>query len=251
MEPMSDDEGTQPPEGHQVLRLLWDPPGPPNRGPRPKLTLPVIVEAGVEVVRADGLDALSMRKVATRLGVGVMSLYTYVPGRSELIELMIDHVFAEVDRADPSATWRKQLSFIAEQQGALLRRHPWILATTVWRLPMGPNVLDAEEDLYRALRVAGLSAEQIHGVRNLIAWHLQGVARTSAQEDEITRQTGTTNEAYWESRSSFWTTYFDPERFPTMVWIWENGGFDGPEPADDFAFERLLDGIESLVDRSS
>ena len=247
---MSDEQWSGTPEGQAVLRLLWDPPGPPARGPRPKVTLSAIVEAGIAVVRSDGLEALSMRKVAAKVGVGVMSLYTYVPGRSELVELMIDHVFAEVERVDRSLGWRKQLSFIAEQQAALFQRHPWILATTVWRMPMGPNVLDAEEDLYRALRVAGLTPVQIQGVRNLIAWHLQGVARTSLQEEEITKQTGVTNEDYWESRNSFWNTYFEPERYPTMVWIYEHGGFDLPEPAGDYAFERLLDGIQTLVDQN-
>jgi Tetracyclin repressor-like, C-terminal domain len=110
-------------------------------------------------------------------------------------------------------------------------------------------VLDAEEEMYRALRASGLSPEQIYGVRNLIAWHIQGIARTAMQDQEITRRTGVTNEAYWESRNSFWVTYFEPERFPTMSWIHEHGGFDGPEPADAFAFERVLDGIQTLVDR--
>jgi AcrR family transcriptional regulator len=246
---MTDEQFQGTPEGQRVLRLLWDPPGPPGRGPRPRITLAEIVEAGIAIVAAEGLDALSMRKVATSLSVGVMSLYTYVPGRSELVELMIDHAYADVAKADPDAHWRRQLAFLAEQHRELFSRHPWILETTVWRLPMGPNVLDAEEEMYRALRASGLSPEQIYGVRNLIAWHIQGIARTAMQDQEITRRTGVTNEAYWESRNSFWVTYFEPERFPTMSWIHEHGGFDGPEPADDFAFERVLDGIQTLVDR--
>ena len=82
------------PEGRRVVELLWAPPQqPPVRGPRPRISLADIVAAGVAIADADGLAALSMRKVASRLGVGPMSLYTYVPGRSELVELMIDHVY--------------------------------------------------------------------------------------------------------------------------------------------------------------
>jgi AcrR family transcriptional regulator len=237
------------PEGRRVLKLLWDPPGPPSRGPRPRIALAGIVEAGIEVAAAEGLVALSMRKVATKLGVRVMSLYTYVPGRSELVELMIDHAYGELAKADPETRWRKQLAFLATQHSDLLRRHPWILETTVFRMPMGPNVLDAEEELYRVLKASGLSPAQIFGVRNLIAWHVHGVARTAVQDQEVTRRTGVSNEAYWESRNSFWSTYFEPDRFPTMTWIYEKGGFDGPESQDDFAFERVLDGIQMLADR--
>ena len=67
----------------------------PVRGPKPRISLPDVVAAGVAIADAGGLAALSMRKVAGRLGVGPMSLYTYVPGRSELVELMIDHVYGE------------------------------------------------------------------------------------------------------------------------------------------------------------
>lgn len=236
------------PEGRRVLRLLWDPPGPPARGPRPKLTLPAIVTAGIELAAAEGLDALSMRKVAQRLEAGVMSLYTYVPGRSELVELMIDHAYGELAKADPALPWRDQLLMLANQHVELFRRHPWILDTSLWRLPMGPNVLDAEEELYRALAASGLTPVQITGVKNLILWHVHGVAWTDIQDREEARRTGVSTEAYWESRNSFWYTYFEPARFPTMSWIHENGGFDDALVQNfDFTFHRVLDGIELLV----
>ncbi|HEY6666407.1 MAG TPA: helix-turn-helix domain-containing protein, partial [Propionibacteriaceae bacterium] len=84
------------PEGRRVVELLWAPTQqPPGRGPKPRLSLADVVAAGVAIADEEGLTALSMRKVASRLGVGAMSLYTYVPGRSELIELMIDRVYGE------------------------------------------------------------------------------------------------------------------------------------------------------------
>ena len=238
-------------EGERMLRLLWDPPGPPSRGPRPKITLDQIVTTGVRLADADGLDVLSMRKVAAELGVGVMSLYTYVPGRSELVELMIDHAYGELEKADPDTGWRIQVEALARQNWELFRRHPWILDTSLWRLPMGPNVLDAEEELYRAIAASGLPARQIAGVKNLIVWHVHGVARTDVQDREVARRTGVSTEAYWESRNSFWFTYFEPERFPTMSRIYEAGGYDDELFAQgfDFAFERILDGIQQLVDK--
>jgi AcrR family transcriptional regulator len=238
------------PEGQRMLRLLWDPPGPPARGPRPKLSREQVIAAAIEVAATDGLDALSMRKVATRLGVGVMSLYTYVPGKTELVELMIDHAYGDVAKADRDTGWREQVRYVAGQHLELFRRHPWILETSLWRLPMGPNVLDAEEEMYRALAAAGLSAAEVTGMKNLIVWHVHGLARGVLQEAEVSRRTGVSTEAYWESRNSFWFTYFEPERYPVMSWIYENGGFDDPLAQNfDFQIDRVLDSIQLLVDQ--
>ncbi len=241
------------PEGQRMLKLLWDPPGPPSRGPRPKIALDQIVETGIRLAGTDGLDKVSMRRVSTELGVGVMSLYTYVPGKAELVELMIDRAYGELKKADPDTPWRSQVEFLARQTLELFHRHPWILETSLWRLPMSPNVLDAEEEMYRAIRTAGLQANQILGAKNLISWHVHGVARTSLQDTELTRRTGVSTEAYWESRNSFWNTYFEPERYPIMSWIYEQGGFDDEDlfVGFDFAIERILDGIQQLADRAS
>ena len=78
------------------LELLWGLGERPSRGPKPGLTLDRIVTAAVAVADAEGLGALSMRRVATDLGVGTMSLYRYVPGKAELLDLMLDKV-AEFD----------------------------------------------------------------------------------------------------------------------------------------------------------
>ena len=90
-------EGT--PEGRRIVDLLWGEQPAPTRGPRPKITLEEILAAAGELADADGWEALSMRGLARRLGVGAMSLYTDVPGRSELFELMIDRVAAFLERA--------------------------------------------------------------------------------------------------------------------------------------------------------
>src|SRR6185437_10217304 len=81
------------PEGQAMVDLLWNPPPPPSRGPKQRLTLDRVVAAGIAVAGRFGATELSMRKVAQELGVGVMSLYTYVPGRDELFELMIDRAW--------------------------------------------------------------------------------------------------------------------------------------------------------------
>ena len=252
---MSED-GTEPeygtPEGNRVIDLLWGDPTPGTRGPKPKISLRQIVDAGIDLAARDGLDALSMRKVGAQLGVSAMSLYTHVPGKSELIELMIDRVYAEIVAPDPDDPWRRQVEFFARQSHALYRRHPWLLETNRFRLPMGPHILDATEGLYRAITASGLPAAETVGVSNLISSYVYGLARNQIGDIEEQRRTGVSTEAYWESRSSFWGTYFDAGRFPTHYKLYTEGGFDAAWVHDlDFSLDRMLDGIEALVDRAT
>src|SRR6478736_3775548 len=167
------------PEGRRIISLLWDPPTAPHgRGPKPKLTHRQIVDAGVAIADAEGLEQLSMRKVATALDVGTMSLYTYVPGRGELIELMCDAVYAEHGRPDPGLTWRERIGFYLRESWALFRRHPWLLDYNQVRAPLGPHVLDVEESLYAALAAAGFTGVDNVAVSNFIHWQLLGAGRS-------------------------------------------------------------------------
>jgi AcrR family transcriptional regulator len=237
------------PEGRRVVELLWAPPQqPPVRGPKPRISLPDVVAAGVAIADAEGLAALSMRKVAGRLGVGPMSLYTYIPGRSELVELMIDHVYGEHVLPDPELPWQQRVEGWARETWRIYAAHPWLLDYNMARLPIGPHVLDVSEALYAALFAAGFVAAENVAMSNLIQWQLLGAARSMISDADEARHTGVSAEAYWDSRASFWDSYFDWSRYPTMAAIWEAGGFDDPAGWDfERMLSRLLTGIEQLA----
>jgi AcrR family transcriptional regulator len=237
------------PEGRRIIQLLWDPDvTAPVRGPKPRTSLAEIVAAGVSIADAEGLGSLSMRKVAQHLGIGAMSVYTYVPGRSELIELMINKVYAEHSLPDPAQPWRARIEHWSREVWRIYELHPWLLDYNVARLPIGPHVLDVEEALYAALLAAGFTGAQNVAASNLIQWQLLGAARATISDADEARRTGISTEAYWESRVSFWATYFDPARFPAMAAVHWAGGFDDPAGWDfDQLLKRLLDGIERLV----
>src|SRR5690625_1660528 len=133
------------PEAARRLALLWEEPEPAARGRKPRFVLAEVVTAGLRVVEREGLAGLSMRQVAKELGVGTMSLYTYVPGRAELIDLMIDRAYGELDLPQSPGPWRAGLSQYALEHYRLYLTHPWILQTNMWRSPLAPNVLDAQE----------------------------------------------------------------------------------------------------------
>lgn len=236
------------PDGRRIIALLWDPaPTPSGRGPKPKLSLRQVVEAGIAIADAEGLDELSMRKVAAALGVGAMSLYTYVPGRSELIELMIDTVYAEHPLPALTLDWRPRVDTLVRGTWTLYRRHPWLLDYNQARLPLGPHVLDVEEALYAALAEAGFTGAENVAVKNFIVWQVLGAARAVIGDENEAGRTGVSYEAYWEARSSFWATHFDSERYPTMVAIWEAGGFDDPDTA---SLDRLVGRLVDAIDRA-
>jgi len=239
------------PEGRAMIELLWNPPDPPARGPRQRLSVDKVVEAAMALAAAEGVDRLSMRTLASKLGVGAMSLYTYVPGREELFELMVDRAWASREKPDTALPWRAQVEFHAHQAWDMYARSPWLIHANLWRMPLGPHVLDIQEDLYRAVRLTGLSPYDVPRVAGLVESHVFGVARGRITDTSLSASTGVSADDYWESRVSFWGTYYSAERFPTMTWIWENGGFDqvvGNELT--FGLDRLLDGVELLVNRS-
>ena len=109
------------------VRLLWEPPVEPTRGPKAALSLSRVVEAAIKVADAEGLDALTMRRVAETLGFTTMSLYRHVPGKDELLDLMVDAVWGETEppRGRPGG---QGLEFFARQMWAMYRAHPWIAA---------------------------------------------------------------------------------------------------------------------------
>jgi AcrR family transcriptional regulator len=241
------------PEGRAMIELLWNPPGPSGRGPKKRLSLTRVVEEAMSLAAEEGVERLSMRALAQRLGVGAMSLYTYVPGREELFELMIDRAWAARTKADPIQPWRAQVEHHARQAWEMYETYPWMIHANMWRMPLGPHVLDAQEDLYRAVLASGLPFHDTARVSSLVESFVFGAARARITDQAVAAQTGVSADDYWDSRSSFWGTYYSAERFPTMTTLWEAGAFD-EGTADDplgFGLQRLLDGVELFVGRAT
>ncbi|MBD5785871.1 TetR/AcrR family transcriptional regulator [Cellulosimicrobium terreum] len=247
----SEGEVVRTPEVTRRLALLWDPPTPATRGRKPRLTLDDVVGAGIAVAQDGGLDALSMRRVATELGVGAMSLYTYVPGRTELVDLMVDRAYAELDLPAAGTPWRAALARYAHQMWDLYLRHPWILQTNMWRAPLAPHVLDAQEAGLRTVVDTGLTEVQVVETLALVDNYVQGLARATIAESAEQDATGMGSDEYWTTLGSFWEDWFDVERYPVMTRVYVAGGFDAPQGPFDASLDRLLDAVEAAIDRAN
>jgi AcrR family transcriptional regulator len=234
---------------HVALRLLWAPRQPRKRG----LTADAIVSAGVALADREGLDAVSMRRVADELGAGTMSLYRHVPGKNELLELMFDRVIGEGGGVEPpEGTWRERLETIVWESWRLYHRHPWVIAVSQTRPPLGPGVLDSYEQMLRAIDGVGLSGRDMNASCTLLSDYCAGAARRAISESQEERLTGVSTESWWESRASFWEEYFDPQRYRTISRIYEEGAYDDGgagfgEDAFAYGLAVILDGIEARI----
>ncbi|MFI9256038.1 TetR/AcrR family transcriptional regulator C-terminal domain-containing protein [Streptomyces sp. NPDC053069] len=136
---------------------LWLTSDQPRRGRKPAYSREAITAAAVALADAEGLEAVTMRKVAAQVGAGVMSLYSYAPDKETLLNLMVDHVSGELPTTNtPTGDWRADLKAIAHLQRTHMLRHPWLPAALSTRRIPGPNTLAFLEHALAALRPTGL-----------------------------------------------------------------------------------------------
>jgi AcrR family transcriptional regulator len=229
----------------------------PGRGRKPTLTIDAIVAAAIELADEAGLGALSMRALAERLGVGTMSLYTHVPGKAELIDLMLDTVVGETARPDELPDgWRARLEFVARENAALFHRHPWMLEVVTFRPPMGPGVIAKYDFELRALEGIGLSDVEMDSVLALVLGYVQSSARQALEATLIEQRTGLTDDEWWVAQAPLLEEVLEPARFPVASRVGTAAtkayrGLWDPDHAFEFGLERVLDGIEALVESRS
>src|SRR5690349_1369311 len=136
------------------------------------------------------MAALSMRAVGERLGRTAMALYTYVPGKAELVDLMYDRALAELPAAyGVSAGWRAALLAWAEDGWAFYLRHPWMLQVSQARPVLGPNEYGVLEALLGVLAVTGLDARGVRRAVAALSSVVRGAAETVAESRQAVRAT--------------------------------------------------------------
>lgn len=231
-------------EHADAVRLLWGPHPGPARGPKRTLDLGRIAQAGIEVADTEGLDAVSMQRVAALLGVTKMALYRYVPGKAELIALMVDASLGPAP-APVEGDWRAQLDDWARRLFTAFRLHPWVLDVTVGPRVMGPAELSWMERAVAALDGTRLGGAQRVDAVVLLVNHARGIAaqaRAAGPEGAGPEQElGVVLAQLMQEHG---------ERFPAVAAAFasaaEPGG--GQDQAWEFGMERILDGLAVFIE---
>jgi AcrR family transcriptional regulator len=233
------------------LALMWGATGPGRRGPKPSRTVHEVVAAAIALADGEGLGALSMRRVAEALKLSPMSLYTYVPSKAELVDLMLDHIAGEIPPPD-AAGWRGQIEQLARGRWAMAQRHPWLMQVGMHRPPLGPHVLEAAESALRAIDGLGLTELEMDQLTSVVGDYVRGAIRAALDAREVERLTQMTDQEWWAMSQPLLKDLIDPARYPTIVRVGEAykaiqyAGIDH-ERNFEFGLQRVLDGVAAFV----
>ncbi|MFD9591333.1 TetR/AcrR family transcriptional regulator [Kitasatospora sp. NPDC059973] len=240
----------------RTLALLWgvsteEKPG--RRGPRPTKSPAEIAAVAIALADADGVDAVTMRRVAQELGVSPMALYTYVPGKAELLDLMLDTVYATMPRSAPSdGGWRARVAAVADDNRALYRAHPWVASISTSRPPLGPGLMAKYEYELCALEGTGLPDVELDAALTHLLGFVQTCARMGADDRAAQQDSAMTDEQWWAANADLLARVFDAERYPVAARVGAAAGevHTGAYSADHayaFGLARVLDGFAALI----
>ncbi|MEU8779496.1 TetR/AcrR family transcriptional regulator [Streptomyces sp. NPDC048606] len=242
----------------RTLELLWREAGQEapvgRRGPRQGLTVDAVIAQALALADEQGLAALTMRALAGRLGVTPMSLYTYVPGKAELLDLMLDEAYGRMRgpapvrprRPDGAEPWRRRVTRIAEENRELLRRHPWIADLAVTRPPLGPGVISKYEYELGAFDGIGLTDAEMDAALT----HLLGFvhANVLAEADAAAHNARQSDDEWWEVSAPLLERVMHAERFPLANRVGSTVGAYDPQVAWEFGLDCVLDGLARRIE---
>ncbi|GII96203.1 TetR/AcrR family transcriptional regulator [Sinosporangium siamense] len=235
-----------------VLERMWGREPTTRRGPRPRLDLPTITAAAIEIADAEGIGGVSMASVASRVGVATTALYRYIDSKEDLLTAMADAV-APLPPDPEGMHWRDYLALWTRAQRDILLQHSWLLAISANVPPMGPRRLLWLDRALAALEGTGLD----EGERVNVASSLTGFALTDASLIHNVLGDSQLDKAGLKGASDYGealAAVLDPADYPALSAAVGAGVFSGVVGwVDDgdflFGLNLLLDGVEQLIAR--
>ncbi|MEV6246921.1 TetR/AcrR family transcriptional regulator C-terminal domain-containing protein [Streptomyces sp. NPDC051742] len=213
-----------------------------------------LVEAALALADAEGLHALTMRRLATALGVSTMALYRHVPGKAELVRLMTDAACGEVPLGPAPKEWRTGLEQGARWLRGMYRRHRWMAhAMASFTRPVAtPNALAYLEWVLKSLRGTPLtSTEKLH-THLLVFAYVQGLAMADDLEEQARQDTGISDGEWMEQNEPRHDAIQASGSYPELEAVTSGGDFGlDLESLFEFGLRRTLDGIAAMIDETS
>jgi len=249
--------------GKPTSRVVWARPDTPPR--RPKHTREQIAATALAIADAEGIDAVTMRRIATELGSGTMSLYHYVGSKAELMALMLDAIMAEQmvpDEQMPTGDWRAALMAIAHRNRAMLKRHPWALTGLGGGGGgggggAGPHALRHFEQSLAAVAPTGLPPAEQLDIIAAVDDYVAGFVLKSDLEpglESVPDEAVSEVEQYFDRELG--TGHYphiakllgDTDRFATLRRLF---AYATPDRRFELGLRRLIDGIAAQIARAA
>jgi len=221
------------------------PPQRTRRRGREPITREAIVETALRLLDKDGLDELSMRRLADELDTGPASLYWHVGSKDGLLELIFDRVIGEVEMPMPEPErWQKQLKEVARAGRAMILRHRDIVRISIGRIPMGPNALRVSEGIFAILRAGGVpDALAVTGHHLLFAiingFTLDETTDLAELESPMDEQAANAARDY--------VAALPVDQFPNLVAVSKHFGRADNDHSFDLLIDLFVDGLAQRI----
>ncbi|MCG6495468.1 TetR/AcrR family transcriptional regulator [Kitasatospora sp. A2-31] len=224
---------------------LWSVSERPRRGRPPAHSRAEITATAVAIADAEGLAAVTMRAVAARLGAGTMSLYSYVPNKETLLELMIDEVSGDHRLpAMPTGDWRSDLRRIAHEQRAIMRRHPWLPAALPARQTLGPNTLAVLDHVLAVMIPTGLDAQARLETFSLLTGFVASHMSYELAQQRAVEAAGRSPGELLDAQARYLRAAVADGRYPHLAQALAiPGGDQNPQAVFDRLLDRVINGI--------
>jgi AcrR family transcriptional regulator len=213
----------------------------PTRGPKPAMTVEQIADTAVGIADAEGLAAVSMLRLASDLGFTKMSLYRYVPGKAELVALMVDRAIGGPVISSAAGDWRAGLTAWATHLLTAYLRHPWALEVTVGPRLIGTNEVGWVESGLGLLADTGLTGSERLDTLAVLSGHVRGIAQQAQPNPSPEGELQVSLLDVLRERA---------DQYPQLAAVMRSAATeDGQNQAFTFGLDRILDGLEVLMSR--
>jgi AcrR family transcriptional regulator len=223
--------------------VVWERPEPPDRPVPAPLSRERLVRAAIQLADADGLDAVSLRKVAAALDVGPMRLYGYIATKEELLDLMVDKVYAEIRPTGDA--WRQVLRSLAEATWQTAQRHEWLADLIGGRPQLGPNTLATGDTVLAAM--GGVDLDTVVPAVAAVNAYVVGAVRREITERRAERASGMDIKQFQAAYGPYLERTFATGRFPALATVVRDGPHLSADETFRIGLEFLLDGIEARI----
>lgn len=240
----------------QRIQSVWTREEPRSRRrDQPALSRDQIVAAALELLDSDGIEALSMRKLGARLNAGATSLYTHVANKDEIMELVTDAVFGEIE-PPTVGPWRDALTTLAKDLHAMILRHPWLATALGYAglLYLAPSLLRLNNGTLVMLEEAGFDDDDADTTLNVLWAFVLGLAIANASARETIRRSGLTEEEWY--RKLIPTAEVAARPYPVLHKRYVKFAAEAKQPMDvddirmtslEVQISRVLDGLDPAL----